>query len=274
MSSDSSDDDEGLTKAQIKQRDSIWNSMAKFFPMELRPENLRKKKGLGTSTLADMLALKRELDTEETKKNLGEEVFSKDGKPDKVRYKAQSDNSSSKLHPARFNRQPLVHPKEFYHQVPKRREVVVRNFPMEHLGLTGKVSEAVIGKMHNRSVKLTLEQFTKTTQREAKGPHRAGKYADGHQIKAAIIQYGMTLFSLWPNDWTGWVIMAVLNEAHWAEEATNDDKKRAELITEFFNAVLEDNCGKAVNQSYPCVYEQVIPLISTVLRPRIIYSPG
>jgi hypothetical protein len=37
----------------------------------------------------------------------------------------------------------------------------------------------------------------------------------------------------------------VLNEAKWAEEATSDDKKRAELVTEFFYSVVNDNCMKA-----------------------------
>jgi hypothetical protein len=36
----------------------------------------------------------------------------------------------------------------------------------------------------------------------------------------------------------------VLNEAKWAEEATSD-KKRAELVTEFFYSVVNDNCMKA-----------------------------
>ena len=37
----------------------------------------------------------------------------------------------------------------------------------------------------------------------------------------------------------------------------SDDKRRAEVVTEFINSVIADNCGKAVHDSYPLVYEQV-----------------
>jgi hypothetical protein len=62
---------------------------------------------------------------------------------------------------------------------------------------------------------------------------------------------------IWPQDYTGLVIQEVLNEAHWAEEVSPDDKRRAEIITEFFNGVMTDNCAKAVHNMYPLVYEQV-----------------
>jgi hypothetical protein len=98
-----------------------------------------------TQTLDAILKTKEQLDKIENKENLGEEVFSKDGKPEKVRYKAQSDNGVDKLHPARGNRLPIDHPKHWFKKlVPKRRETVIRNFPMDHLGLTGKVSEATL----------------------------------------------------------------------------------------------------------------------------------
>jgi hypothetical protein len=65
---------------------------------------------------------------------------------------------------------------------------------------------------------------------------------------------------LWPQDYTGLVIQEVLNEAQWAELVSPDDKKRAEIITEFFNSVMTDNAAKAVHDMYPLVYEQVLNL--------------
>ncbi len=58
-------------------------------------------------------------------------------------------------------------------------------------------------------------------------------------------------------DYTGLVITEVLNEAHWAEEASTDPRKRAELVTELFNSVMADNSAKAVYSMYPLIYEQV-----------------
>jgi hypothetical protein len=61
------------------------------------------------------------------------------------------------------------------------------------------------------------------------------------------------------------VIQEVLNEAQWAELVSPDDKKRAEIITEFFNSVMTDNAAKAVHDMYPLVYEQVLNLIKNLV---------
>jgi hypothetical protein len=257
--SDSSGDDTShLTKKQIAAGKIVWKILAKAWPFDQRPRSLQKKKNVYTQTLDAILKTKEQLDKIESKENLGEEAFSKDGKPEKVRYKAQTDNGIDKLHPARGNRLPIDHPKHWFKKlVPKRRETVIRNFPMDHLGLTGKISEATLGKMHNRSVKLTLDMFCKSSNREARGPHRAGKYPSHNQLVDGVNAYGLALHAIWPLDYTGWVLHNVLNEADWAQKASQDDKKRAELVTELFNSVMSDNCGKAVHGQYPAVYEQV-----------------
>ena len=231
--------------------------MADFFPMDQRPDYLKNRNNLGNMTVGEAIQLKEKLDAKNAKEHLGEEVFSKDGKPQSIRYKEQSDNSVSKFHPARFNRQPLTHPKNFYKHIPKKRETIVRNFPMDHLGLTGQVPDTVLGKMHNRTVKVTLDMFCKATHKDARGQSKAGKYSDQHQLRAGLINYCMALMQLWPNDYSGLVILKVLEDELWAGGVTSDDKKKAEIVTEFFNAVVEDNCGKAVHDSYPLVYEQV-----------------
>lgn len=257
--SDSSGDDlSGLSPEQIVIGIRTWKLLEKAWPYEQRPRLLKKKNVVYGMTLSELLAYKKETVSVEDKKNLGEEVFARDCKPEKIRYKAQTDDGVLRLHPARSNRQPLSHPKNWYKTVPKKREVIIRNFPMDHLGLTGHIQETTIGKMHNRCVKLTLDMFCKSSNREARGPHRAGKYPDAHQLREGVGNFCLALHSLWPTDYTGVVILKVLNEARWAENASADDKRRAELITEFFNGVMSDNCGKAVHDMYPLVYEQVM----------------
>jgi hypothetical protein len=254
---DSDDDISHLTAEQIRAGKLTWNLLEKAWPFDQRPSDLQKRKNVYLYRLDELLKLKTEIYAVEDKKNLGEEVFSRDGKPEKIRYKSQTDDGVKKLHPARTNRQPLSHPKSWYNIVPKKRETVIRNFPMDHLGLTGHITEVTIGKMHNRSVRLTLDMFCKATHHEANGPHKAGKYSEGHQLRDGIGKYVLALHSLWPSDYTGVVLVNVLNEVHWAENASPDNKKRCELITEFFNSVMNDNCGKTVHGMYPLVYEQV-----------------
>jgi len=194
---------------------------------------------------------------EDVKKNLGQEIFQKDGKPKKVKYKAQSDNGTTKLHLARFGRPPLSHPKEYYKHVPKKHDVIIRNFPMEHLGLTGQVSENTVGKLHNRSVPLTFEAFGKASHKAGKPGCPAGKYSDLLQLQEGLLNYGALLLLMWNHDYTAFVIWRVLHDSNWGEIALPDEKRRSELVIEFFNSMLADNCGKAVHDEYPVVFEQV-----------------
>jgi hypothetical protein len=258
-SDDSSGDDlSKLTPEQIAAGKITWALLNDVWPYEQRPPRLRKKNVIYQNQLDVWLSYMKKMDSLEEKKNLGQEVFSKDGKPEKVHFKAKTDNGVNKLHQARGLRLPIAHPKHWFKLVvPKKRDAIIRNFPMDHLGLTGHIADDILGKLHNRSVKLTFDMFCHSTHHEATGQTKAGKYADMHQLRAGISHFCLALHCIWPLDYTGVVLTEVLNEAHWAEEATTDQKKRAELVTELFNAVMADNSAKAVYNMYPLIYEQV-----------------
>jgi hypothetical protein len=253
----SGDDLSKLTPEQIATGKITWHLLNKAWPYDQRPPYLRKRNIIYQNTLEVWLGYMKQVDSLEKKKNLGEEVFAKDGKPEKIHFKAKTDNGVNKLHLARTLRLPVAHPKHWFKIIPKKRDEIVRNFPMDHLGLTGHIPDDVIGRLHNRSVKITLDLFCKSTHHEAVGSQKAGKYSDIHQIRAGINHFCLALHCIWPYDYTGLVITEVLNEAHWAEEATADQRKRCELITELFNTVLADNSAKAVYNMYPLIYEQV-----------------
>jgi hypothetical protein len=119
--------------------DNLFKMLNRMWPYEDRPRYLQKKRTVGLYTIKELMGFKRDLLEEAGKRNLGEEVFSRDSKPTKSKYKAMTDDGRRKLHPARWNRQPLVHPDRFYHKIPKKRDAVIRNFPTEHLGITGQV---------------------------------------------------------------------------------------------------------------------------------------
>jgi hypothetical protein len=92
-----------------------------------------------------LLEYKRECEAEKKIKDLGEEICTKDERPLKVRYKSQSDDGKRKLHPSRWNRPLLAHPKNYFHLIPTKHEVIIRNFPNDHLGINGQVPEGVLG---------------------------------------------------------------------------------------------------------------------------------
>ena len=191
--------------------------MEDSWPVENRPERLRRVKALLSLTVDGFLKLKKQIEKEEERKNLGEEACAKDGLTRTVRYKAKKDNGKKKLHLARWNRQPLVPPEEFYAKVPKKCETVIRNFPMEHYGITSQVPDLVLGHMHNRCVKVSLDSFVKSSYKAAKGNDKAGKFADLFQLLEGIVNYCIVLHALWPSDYTGLVLLKVLTEARWGE---------------------------------------------------------
>ena len=197
--------------------------------------------------------LRAQLEEEAKKQNLGDDVFSRDSKPKKVKHKAQTDNGTSKLHLARYHRQPLTHPKHWYHQVPQKRTEIIRNFPQEQYGMHGQVSDTTIGRLHNRTVVQTFEAFGRTSTK----PGKSGKFADRQQLEEGLLNYGSSMHALWPPDYSLFPIWRVMVETKWGETITTDDKKRSDLVVEFFNSVLSDNAGKAVNSQYPVLFDQV-----------------
>ena len=193
--------------------------MEETWPAENRPRQMRRRGVLKNMSIDEFLRIKKEIVGEEERKNLGEEAFTRDEKAPKTKYKQQSDDGKKRLHPARWNRQPLVPPEEFYRKTPKKRDVIIRNFPTEHLGIGGQVPDATLGHMHNRSVKVSLASFCKTSFKTAKGGDKGGKYPDLFQLQEGLINYTMILHSIWPADYTGLVLMKVLTEARWGEAA-------------------------------------------------------
>jgi len=193
--------------------------MEEIWAKEDRPKALRKWSAIKEESIPKWLETKKGWEQQEDRKNLGEEAASRDARSKTIIYKKCADDGKTKLHKARFNRQPLAQPKDFYDQVPKKHSTVIRNFPAEHLGIVGQVPDAVIGHMHNRAVKVNLDSFVKATFKAGKGGEKGGKYPDRSQLEKGIINYCIMLHSLWPSDYTGLVMMKVLAENNWGENA-------------------------------------------------------
>ncbi len=151
----------------------------------------------------------------------------------------------------------MVHPKEYFKNIPTKRDVIVRNFPMEHYGVAGQVSDTAVGRLHNRTVVQTFDAFGKSTHKAAKPGTPAGKYSDLNQLQEGMLNYGAVMHAIWPYDYTSFVLSRVMVDSNWCEIALPDEKKISEIVIEFFNGVLTDNCGKAVHREYPAVHEQV-----------------
>lgn len=257
ISISSGDDDEQFSRKEKRRAKRKFRTINRSWAKELRPDYLQTWQDCADVSLFEMQGLRAQLEKDAEKQNLGEEVFTRDCKPKKIKHKAQTDNGTTKLHLARFHRQPLSHPKKWYDKVPQKRTEIIRNFPQDHYGLQGQVSPTTIGKLHNRTVLQTFEAFGKTSTK----PGKTGKYADEQQLEEALLNYGSLMHAVWPYDYSLFPIWRVLVESRWGKTVTSDEKKRSELVVEFFNSILADNAAKAVNEQYPCVFEQVTLLI-------------
>jgi hypothetical protein len=201
-----------------------WELLNIAWPIEERPEHLRKRENLRGRDLDSLMRLKREMEKVEEKKELGDEVFTRDATLKKTKYKAKSDDGYKKLHPARACRQPLGVPSEWYGVlIPKKREQVVRNFPLEHYGMAGQVSEKILGKAHNRSVPLTFDHFSKSSLADNTKPDKPPDLSI-QQLQETVLNFAVVLHALWPSDYTAFVVFRVLIEAKWGEVAGNDNR--------------------------------------------------
>jgi hypothetical protein len=216
------DSDDSLAGYDDKERERIetlFEMCNDFWAYEDRPPSLQKRSVVGRHTLNELSGLKRDIAEEQNKRNLGEDVFTRDSKVPKTKYKKMTDDSKKRFHPARWNRQPLVPPSVYFKYIPKKRSAIVRNFPTEHYGVSGQISETTIGHLHNRSVKVTLDSFCKASYKPARAGEKAGKYLDAYQLMEGIVNYCIMLHAIWPNDYTGLVILKVLCEARWGDTA-------------------------------------------------------
>jgi hypothetical protein len=253
-SSDSSgNDSREFSKKEKRRAKRKFRSINRMWARELRPDYLQTWQDCADYSMLGIQSLRTQLEKDAEKQNLGDDVFSRDSKPKKIKHKAQTDNGTTKLHLARYHRQPLTHPKHWYDQVPQKRTEIIRNFPQEQYGMQGQVSDTTIGRLHNRTVVQNFEAFGRTSTK----PGKSGKFADRQQLEEGLLNYGSAMHALWPPDYSLFPIWRVMVETKWGETVTTDDKKRSDLVVEFFNSVLSDNAGKAVNSQYPVLFDQV-----------------
>jgi hypothetical protein len=98
-------------KAMCKAR---FRAINRSWPREQRPSFMQTWLDCGDYTVLEMLAMKTQVGEEDQKRNLGQDIFMRDSKPKKKKFKAETDNGKTKLHGARFLRPPLCPPKDYY----------------------------------------------------------------------------------------------------------------------------------------------------------------
>jgi hypothetical protein len=96
-----------------------------------RPHNLKSDKKLNELNLEEAIQICK-LSAKRAK--MDTTSMDADDKPEKKTCQKFKDDGLSKLHPARFERQPLAPPTQWWSQVPTRRTSVIKKIPLRHLG--------------------------------------------------------------------------------------------------------------------------------------------
>ena len=192
------------------------------------------------------------------------EVLTKDVKPPKKRFKKGSDDCASRLHAARWERLPIIHPKKFWKKIPVARNNIFRNMELSFYGVNGKVADKVIVSMHDRAVPLQVKHFLTENAAVAAKPRKEIKRLDEEglsstidfswenpthlaQLEEALFNYMFLLWQIWPLDPTAMIMNNLLTTYKWMSGVA-DWKIRQNIVTAYFNTVLRLNAGRATNK--------------------------
>jgi hypothetical protein len=126
-STDSESDTDNETEIQKPKRKRPSDYIAK----KDRPENLKSDKKINKLSLDEAIEICK-LSAKRAK--LENTSVDSDDAPEKKTFKKFTDDGISKLHPARFERQPLAPPSKWWSEVPVKRSSIIKKIPLRHLG--------------------------------------------------------------------------------------------------------------------------------------------
>ena len=201
---------------------------------------------------------------EKVEKNANYETLTKDSKIPKKKFKSGIDDCAKNLHPARWLRYPVTHPKKFLKKMPVVRTPAYRNMELEFFGFNGRVADRTIVSLHDRAVPLQIKHFlsencsvTSKPRKEIKRLEEEGlsstidfsweNPSNMTQIQEGFNNYKFLLYLIWPTDPTGMIMHNVLSTYKWAAGA-GDQRTRQTIVTNYFNTALRDNAGRATNK--------------------------
>ena len=240
--------DEKKKKKESRRRrenDKNWELLSDMWPVETRPAHLQKKKNTLGMTLDMLLRCKEQYEKEAEKKGLGSAVYGRDGKVKPKMFKKMEDDGRKKLHPARWERLPVVEPRKYWGQLPTKRDQIFRHIPLQHYGLDGQVSEQTLVRMHDRKVPVEMDMMTRD------------KVVEVRHCMEAVLNYAIVCQTLWPADYGPLVMLKVFTDCAWGEGIGLSEKQRVAAIKRTFDDVARENSGRAVRKEEPLDYEKV-----------------
>jgi len=108
-------------------------------------------------TIDEAMRYKELYDKEKLRKGMGDAKYGRDPRVRSTKYQAMRDDGRKHLHPARNERMPFVEPKDYWPDIPTKREQVFRHIQLAHLGAEGQLKESVIVRAHDLQVTFIVQ---------------------------------------------------------------------------------------------------------------------
>ena len=246
--------------------------------MSQRPKEFQNKaivNGMSMDRIVAFITLKNTLE-KGAKEEAGNSL--KESKQKTVKFKAQEDNGRSKLHKARFEPLPTVHPKKYFRKIPQTRPYI-KNRALGYSGLENVVSDLTLKKLHNRCIATKLKFFFSGNLNISSKQTEIRKVKEGRietsfdyswtdpstiaHVQEALINYTSLLQNIWPQDCTAVMFLRLLIKYKWLIRA--DESRRPELITKLFDNIMVANAGRACNKEAPMSFQQQEEALKAIL---------
>ena len=275
----SNDGSSSNDKSSSHEYNFIWEYLAEKWPdVEDRPKIFQDPSRVKHLSIQDVhFAMKNEQLGE--KKALNK--VARDVKPPSKTFEGGEDNCADLLLDSRFERYPIVDPSKWYAKVPLKRKSVFKNMPLKFFGGHNRIADITIAKAHDRTNALQLKHYLCENNNVSAKPKKEYRklYESGvstitddwweaptnlNSVQAAFDNYATLLFVLWPYDPTSIIFNNLLTTYKWVAAAP-DLTLRLEIIKSYFNSVLKDNSGRAINDDPVMCYEEHETLFKSIL---------
>ena len=259
----------------------VWAYLEEKWPdHEDRPSILRDKNIVKTLTFREVHYLLKNEKLADKKSTT--ERATKDIKPQTTTFKEGEDNRNDVIHAASLLRSPICSPDNYWHLMPKKRKAIFKAMPLKFMGGNSCIAEKTIATAHDRTVPQLLKHYLTENCSVATRPKREFKTVnDGvscsitddwwdtpaslRSVQEAYNNHQLLMWLLWPQDPTPHIMARLMLRYKWLASSTNDMAKRIDVLTHFFNAALEDNASRAVNEETVMSYLDQETLLKSVM---------
>ena len=238
-----------------------YDRLATIWKYEARPRFMQKRKIVNRMEWKEIMDTRREYREECRASGIGEATFMADATIPTKKYAACKDNRADKLHPASMLRLPILEPAEYWRGLPRRREPLYRDLPLNHCNGNIVINELAIVRLHDRGSPVTLRMFMDTNFAK-----RPGREVNSTEVEweaptklraaqSALFSYQAALRHLWPMDATPETICQTLVKADWGG-SQRTDLARATMVELLFNRIMVENAARAAKGKPPADYRR------------------